>query len=56
MPFLPPDGLQLFYAQFIAYAALRLLGGTLFASSLRVSPLHMLSVVASLFAMTILLI
>ena len=39
---------------FIAYAALRLLGGTLFASSLRVSPLHMLSVAASLFAMSIL--
>ena len=35
---------------FIAYAALRLLGGTLFAKS----PLHMLSVAASLFAMSIL--
>ena len=39
---------------FIAYAALRLLGGTLVARSLRVSPLHMLSVAASLFAMSIL--
>jgi hypothetical protein len=42
------------FVGFIAYAALRLLGGTLFASSLRVSPLHMLSVAASLFAMSIL--
>lgn len=39
---------------FTAYAALRLLGGTLIASSLRVSPLHMLGVAASLFAMSIL--
>ena len=42
------------FVGFIAYAALRLLGGTLFASSLRVSPLHMLCVAASLFAMSIL--
>ncbi len=42
------------FVGFIAYAALRLLGGTLFASSLRVSPLHMFSVAASLFAMSIL--
>ena len=38
----------------IAYAALRLLGGILFASSLRVSQLLMVSVAASLFAMSIL--
>jgi hypothetical protein len=42
------------FVGFIAYAALRLLGGTRFASSLRVSPLHILSVAASLFAMSIL--
>ncbi len=42
------------FVGFIAYAALRLLAGTLFSSSLRVSPLHMLSVAASLFAMSIL--
>ena len=42
------------FVGFIAYAALRLLGGTLVARSLRVSPLHMLSVAASLFAMSIL--
>ena len=42
------------FVGFIAYAALRLLGGALFASSLRVSPLQMLSVAASLFAMSIL--
>jgi hypothetical protein len=42
------------FVGFIAYAALRLLGGTRFTSSLRVSPLHMLSVAASLFAMSIL--
>jgi hypothetical protein len=39
---------------FIAYGALRCLGGTLFASSLHVSALDMLSVTASLFAMSIL--
>ena len=42
------------FVGFIAYAVLRLLAGTLFASSLRVSPLLMLSVAASLFAMSIL--
>lgn len=42
------------FVGFIAYAALRLLVGTLFAKSLRVSPLHMFSVAASLFAMGIL--
>ena len=42
------------FVGFIAYAALRLLGGTLFAGSLRVSPLHLLSVAASLFVMSIL--
>ena len=42
------------FVGFIAYAALRLLGGTLVASSLRVSPLHILSLAASLFAMSIL--
>ena len=42
------------FVGFVAYAALRLLGGTLFARSMRVSPLHMLSVAASLFAMSIL--
>jgi hypothetical protein len=42
------------FVGFIAYAALRLLAGTLFASSLRVSPLHMLSMAVSLFAMSIL--
>lgn len=42
------------FVGFIAYAALRLLGGTLFTSSLSVSPLHMLSVAASLFATSIL--
>jgi len=39
---------------FIAYAALRLLAGTLFASSLRLSPLYMLSLASSLLAMSIL--
>jgi hypothetical protein len=39
------------FVGFIAYATLRLLVGTLFASSLRVSPLYLLSVAASLFAM-----
>lgn len=39
---------------FIAYGALRCLGATLFASSLRVSSLYMLSLAASLFAMSIL--
>ena len=42
------------FVGFMAYAALRLLGGTLFSSSLRASPLHTLSVAASLFAMSIL--
>ena len=42
------------FVGFIACAALRLLGGARFASSLRVSPLHRLSVAASLFAMSIL--
>jgi hypothetical protein len=42
------------FVGFIAYAALRLLGGTLFAIPLHVSPLLMLSVAASLFAMSIL--
>jgi hypothetical protein len=42
------------FVGFTAYAALRLLGGTLFVSSLRVSPLHTLSVAASLFTMSIL--
>jgi hypothetical protein len=42
------------FVGFIAYAALRLLGGTLFARSLHLSPLYMLSVAASLFAMSIL--
>jgi hypothetical protein len=39
------------FAGFVAYAALRLFGGALFASSLRVSPLYMLSLAASMFAM-----
>jgi hypothetical protein len=39
------------FVGFVAYAALRLFGGTLFASSLRVSPLYMLSLAASMFAM-----
>jgi hypothetical protein len=42
------------FVGFIAYAALRLLVRTLFAGSLRVSPILMLSVAASLFAMSIL--
>lgn len=42
------------FVGFIGCAALRLLAGTLFASSLHVSPLLMLSVAASLFAMGIL--
>lgn len=42
------------FVGFIAYAALRLLGGVFFASSLRVPPLQMLGVAASLFAMSIL--
>jgi hypothetical protein len=42
------------FVGFIAYAALRLLAGTVFASSLRVSPLYLLSMAASLFAMSIL--
>jgi hypothetical protein len=37
---------------FIAYGALRCLGATLFASSVRVSPFYMLSLAASLFAMS----
>jgi hypothetical protein len=41
---------------FIAYGALRCLGGTLFASSLHLSALYMLSLTASLFAMSILFI
>ena len=39
---------------FVAYAALRLFGGTLFASSLRMSPFFMLSLAASMFAMSML--
>jgi hypothetical protein len=39
---------------FIAYGALRLFGGTLFASSLRVPPLYILGVVGSWLAMSIL--
>lgn len=39
---------------FIAYGALRCLGATLFSSSLHLSPLFMLSLAASLFAMSIL--
>jgi hypothetical protein len=39
------------FVGFVAYAALRLFGGTLFASSLRVSPLYMLSLAGSMFAM-----
>jgi hypothetical protein len=42
------------FVGFIAYAALRLLVATLIAKSLLVSPLHLLSVAASLFAMSIL--
>ena len=42
------------FVGFMALAALRLFGGTLFASSLRVSPLYMLSLAASMFAMTML--
>jgi hypothetical protein len=42
------------FVGFVAYAGLRLFGGTLFASSLRVSPLYMLSVAASMFAMSML--
>ena len=42
------------FVGFVALAALRLLGGTLFASSLRVSPLYMLSLAASMFAMSML--
>jgi hypothetical protein len=42
------------FVGFVALAALRLFGGTLFASSLRVSPLYMLSLAGSMFAMTIL--
>lgn len=42
------------FVGFIAYAAWRLLVGALFASSLRASPLHILGVAASLFAMSIL--
>ncbi len=39
---------------FVAYAGLRFFGGTLFASSLRVSPFFMLSLAASMFAMSML--
>ena len=39
---------------FITYGALRFLGGTLFADRLHMSAVYMLSVTASLFAMTIL--
>ncbi len=39
---------------FVAYAALRLFVGTLFASSLRVSPFYLLSLAASMFAMSML--
>lgn len=39
---------------FIAYGALRCLGGTLVASSLHVSALYLVSIAASLFAMSIL--
>lgn len=42
------------FVGFIAYAALRLFAGTLFASSSHVSPLLMLSVAGSLLAMSIL--
>jgi hypothetical protein len=42
------------FVGFIAYGALRCFGGTLFASSLRVSALLMLSVAASLLAMSVL--
>ncbi|MGD0761235.1 MAG: hypothetical protein ABR921_20245 [Candidatus Sulfotelmatobacter sp.] len=42
------------FVGFIAYAALRLLIAILFASSLHVSPLHIGSVAASLFVMSIL--
>jgi hypothetical protein len=42
------------FVGFIAYGALRCFGGTLFAGSLRVSALLMLSVAASLFAMSVL--
>ena len=42
------------FVGFIAYAALRVLGGTLFASSSHVSPMLMLSVAGSLLAMSIL--
>jgi hypothetical protein len=42
------------FVGFVAYAALRLFGGTLFASSLHVSPLYLLSMAGSLLAMSIL--
>jgi hypothetical protein len=42
------------FVGFVSYAALRLLGATLFASSLHVLPLLMVSVATSLFAMGIL--
>lgn len=42
------------FVGFVALAALRLFGGTLFASSLRVSPLYMLGLAASMFAMSML--
>jgi hypothetical protein len=42
------------FVGFGALAALRLFGGTLFGSSLRGSPLYMLSLAASMFAMTLL--
>ena len=42
------------FVGFVGYAGLRLLVGTLFASSLRVSPLLMLSVAASVLAMAVL--
>lgn len=42
------------FAGFVALATLRLFGGTIFASSLRVSPLYMLGFAASMFVMSIL--
>jgi len=42
------------FVGFVALAALRLFGGTLSASSLRVSPLYILSLAVSMFAMSML--
>ena len=42
------------FVGFVALAAIRLFGGAVFASSLRVSPLCMLSLAASMFAMSML--